>query len=168
MNIFNAYKYCPLCGGSVTGEKNIRKCSKCNKTRFINPTPATGAIIIKDRKFLLTKRAFEPEIGTWDIPGGFLEPDETFENGITREIHEELGVSTIRIKYFNSAVDHYIYDGIDDSIVVINFLVCLDSYDFKPSDDISEAKFFSIEEMPFREIKFPSVSSTIKDYYSKN
>ncbi|MCA9380472.1 NUDIX domain-containing protein [Candidatus Dojkabacteria bacterium] len=168
MKIYDAYKYCLLCGGEVVGESNVRKCNSCGKTRFINPSPATGAIIIKDNKFLLTKRAHEPAKGTWDIPGGFVEPGETFEQSITREIFEEMGVKATKIKYFNSKFDHYEYEGVMDDIIVINFLVEVDSFDFKPDDDITETKFFGMEEVPYEEIKFPSVSNTIREYFNQH
>ncbi|HRN86547.1 MAG TPA: NUDIX domain-containing protein [Candidatus Dojkabacteria bacterium] len=165
MTIFEATKFCIVCGGESIGEKNYRTCKKCGIRKFINPSPATGAIIIRDHKFLLTRRAHEPAKGTWDIPGGFTEPGETFEQSITREIFEEMGVNATSIKYFNSQYDYYEYDGIVDNIIVVNFLVEVDSFDFKPDDDITETKFFGEDEVPYGDIKFPSVSNTIKEYF---
>jgi NAD+ diphosphatase len=167
MTIFEATKFCIVCGGESIGENNLRKCKKCGIRRFINPSPATGAIIIKDHKFLLTKRAREPEKGSWDIPGGFTEPGETFEQAIVREIFEEMGVKVTSVKYFNSQFDYYKFDGIVDDIIVVNFLVEVDSFDFKPDDDITETKFFGEDEMPYNDIKFPSVRNTIREYYKQ-
>lgn len=166
MTIFEATKFCIVCGGESSGESNVRKCTKCGKTRFINPIPATGAIIIQDQKFLLTKRAFEPAKGKWDIPGGFMNVGETYEDAISREILEELGVEVTAIKYFNSQFDKYEYDGVIDEVIVINFLVEVEKFEFKPTDDITEAGFFSEYEIPYKDIPFPSVKSTIKDYFS--
>ncbi len=42
---------------------------------------------------LLLKRAVEPGIGAWDLPAGYLDPGESFEQGALRETREEAGVA---------------------------------------------------------------------------
>lgn len=52
----------------------------------------THAIVEKDGKFLLVKRADDiPEPGKWALPGGFLDRDETAAQGVLRELKEETG-----------------------------------------------------------------------------
>lgn len=51
-----------------------------------------GAIIEKEGKVLLTKRNVEPFRGCWCLPGGHLEPGETSEEAIVREVREETGL----------------------------------------------------------------------------
>lgn len=51
-----------------------------------------GSILYKDNKILLVKRAdFLLEGGKWCLPGGYLDRDETLEQGVLREVKEESG-----------------------------------------------------------------------------
>ena len=59
------------------------------------PRVGVGAIVIRDGKVLLVKRAALPNRNLWAIPGGMLELGETLQAGAEREIFEETG---IRIK----------------------------------------------------------------------
>lgn len=55
--------------------------------------PCVGAII-KDGsgRLLLIKRGHAPEAGRWSLPGGRVEPGETDEQAVIREVHEETGL----------------------------------------------------------------------------
>jgi 8-oxo-dGTP diphosphatase len=59
------------------------------------PRAGVGAIVIKEGKVLLVKRAAPPNKNLWAIPGGMLELGETLQEGAEREILEE---TNIRIK----------------------------------------------------------------------
>ncbi len=56
------------------------------------PIVGVGAIVIKEGKVLLVKRAAAPSRGLWAIPGGTLELGETLQRGAEREILEETGI----------------------------------------------------------------------------
>ena len=56
------------------------------------PIVGVGAIVIKEGKVLLVKRAAAPSRGLWAIPGGSLELGETLQRGAEREILEEIGI----------------------------------------------------------------------------
>ena len=54
---------------------------------------AVGVLIDRDGQFLLTSRpAGKVYAGYWEFPGGKLEPAETVEQALQRELHEELGI----------------------------------------------------------------------------
>ena len=56
------------------------------------PRVGVGAIVIKDGKVLLVKRAAPPNKNMWAIPGGMLELGETIQEGAEREIFEETNI----------------------------------------------------------------------------
>ncbi len=56
---------------------------------------AASVALVRDGKVLLIKRAYDPYKGLWTLPGGRLEPGETIEQCVIREVAEEIGV-TIR------------------------------------------------------------------------
>ncbi len=68
-----------------------------------------GAIIIKDGRILLIRRAFEPGKDRWSIPGGLVEVGETLLEGCARETVEETGI-TVQVLDFINAYDMIVPD----------------------------------------------------------
>ena len=64
-----------------------------------------AAIIVKDNQILATQRGYGEFEGGWEFPGGKVEPGETPEQAIVREIHEELN-ATIAVDDFLVQVEH--------------------------------------------------------------
>lgn len=56
------------------------------------PVVGVGGVVIDDGRALLIRRAREPLMGEWSIPGGTLELGETLEEGVARELLEETGL----------------------------------------------------------------------------
>lgn len=89
------FLYCPKCGSphfEVNNEKS-KKCTDCGFVYYFNPSAATVAFILNERKELLVcRRAKAPAKGTLDLPGGFIDMNETGEEGVAREVLEETGL----------------------------------------------------------------------------
>jgi ADP-ribose pyrophosphatase YjhB (NUDIX family) len=51
-----------------------------------------GGAVVRNDELLLVRRASRHGRGNWQLPGGFIEPDETIEQAVIREVHEEAGV----------------------------------------------------------------------------
>ena len=79
------FLYCPECGSphfEVNNEKS-KKCTDCGFVYYFNPSSATVALILNEKKELLVcRRAKEPAKGTLDLPGGFIDMNETGEEGV--------------------------------------------------------------------------------------
>lgn len=56
------------------------------------PVVAVAAVIVKDGKMLLVKRANEPARGKWSLPGGVVELGESLRDALIREVREECGI----------------------------------------------------------------------------
>jgi 8-oxo-dGTP diphosphatase len=56
------------------------------------PIVGVGAVIIRDGRALIVRRATEPLKGQWSIPGGMLELGEKLREGVAREVKEETGL----------------------------------------------------------------------------
>ena len=86
------FLYCPKCGSShfeINNEKS-KKCADCGFVYYFNPSAATVALILNEKNELLVcRRAKEPAKGTLDLPGGFIDMNETGEEGVAREVLEE-------------------------------------------------------------------------------
>src|SRR5678816_2859720 len=66
-------------------------CRDCGFIHYQNPTIVVGSVATWDGRVLLCRRAIEPRVGYWTIPAGFLEQQETPEEGAMREAREEAG-----------------------------------------------------------------------------
>lgn len=92
------FKYCPFCGEASLarlqppGDDRQRLiCTRCDEIFYENPKPVVSAVIERDGKVLLARRAQGLHTGRWDLPGGFVELDETAEEAVLREVLEEVG-----------------------------------------------------------------------------
>jgi ADP-ribose pyrophosphatase YjhB (NUDIX family) len=52
-----------------------------------------GGAVVRDGRLLLVRRASRHGRGNWQLPGGFIEPNETIEQAVVREVREEAGVT---------------------------------------------------------------------------
>jgi len=88
-------RYCSKCG-KLTKEKNdsLFVC-EVGHENWINPAIGAAVFIIKENKVLYGVRAQDPNRGSLDLPGGFVEVNETAEQAAIREAKEELGVDVI-------------------------------------------------------------------------
>ena len=64
-------------------------------------------------RLLVARRGKEPAKGTLDLPGGFVDMDETAEEGMVREIKEETGLQAERVAYLFSLPNIYVYSGME-------------------------------------------------------
>lgn len=85
---------CPHCAEPT--EQPI-VCDRCGWRWYANPKPASGALIERqtddgEPSVLLLRRAVDPGRGAWDLPAGYLEPNESFEHAALREAREESGL----------------------------------------------------------------------------
>lgn len=97
---------------------------------------------------LLIERGREPFKGQWAFPGGFLEMNETAEEGAARELHEETGVKDIFMEQLQvfSAVNR----DPRERVVTIAFYALVRQHDYRVAggDDAAKAKWFPLSDIP--------------------
>jgi mutator protein MutT len=59
------------------------------------PTVCVGAVAIDDGRLLLVRRRNEPGMGSWSVPGGRVEPGETLQEAVVRELAEETSIEGV-------------------------------------------------------------------------
>lgn len=140
-----ARRFCPFCGKSNRKLKGAahRKCPDCGLHDWRNPAPAVGCAILRDGNVLLSRRAGPPKKGEWDLVGGFIEPGETPEEAIRREVREETGCALQAVGPQGTAVGEY------DREPTLNFLFT-GRIEGEPvaSDDSSELKWWPLGKVP--------------------
>lgn len=168
--MFSKIAYCPNCSEKlVKKRKNLFICNNCDFHYYINPVPA-NAIILENAKgeILLAKRKFAPKKGYWDLPGGFMDLNESMEQAVKRELKEELGIGIKNFSFFHSYADRYLYKGINYHIIAFTFIGKIGKQKLAPKDDVSEIAFFPPKKIPFNRIGFKGIKQALKDFARKN
>ncbi|KKS97574.1 MAG: mutT/nudix family protein [Candidatus Gottesmanbacteria bacterium GW2011_GWA2_43_14] len=160
------FKFCPVCRSELRfAEKGKASyCRTCGFHYYHNPAPAVAAVIEnKKREILLVGRKFEPQKNFWDLPGGFVDNDENLEEGMVREIREELGTDITGIKYIGSVPDDYLYKGYRYKVVTAFYAGEL-AGKIKVADDVSSFAWFVAGSLPFPRIAFKGTKAILKKY----
>lgn len=108
--------------------------------------PCVGAVVFDDSgRLLLIRRANPPAQGTWSLPGGRVEPGESSEDAVVRELHEETGLSGILVREVGS-VERAAPGG--GTYVIRDFLLSVPGSPAPlAGDDASDAGWFSPTEV---------------------
>jgi NAD+ diphosphatase len=108
------FKYCPSCKSNEISFDGIKqfKCNSCGFIYFHNVATAAAAILEYEQKIFFIKRVRQPGKGKLDLPGGFIDPNETAEEGLNRELKEELGITLDQVKYLGAFPNRYEYENV--------------------------------------------------------
>ncbi len=150
------YRFCHRCGSDrvedvVSDGRRRPRCVDCGTVVYINPLPAGVALAALEGKLLLVKRGVQPEIGSWSLPGGFVEMGESPEEAVRREVLEETGyeLGKLDIVGVRSQIAGYYGD-----VVVIGYSGEIVGGEARPGDDAAAVKFFPLKGIP--PLAFPS------------
>jgi 8-oxo-dGTP diphosphatase len=143
-------QYCSQCGSknifSYIDGNNRFHCPQCQTIHYQNPKPTATLICIKNNKLLLGKRDRDPAKGQWGLIGGFMELNETLDEAALRELYEETQLKGEVINIIGTS-SHY--NTVFGDILLIGLLVKIDDWTtLKAGDDISQASFFDINNLP--------------------
>jgi len=162
-------KYCSDCGQSIVvqipaGDHRERYvCAACDVVHYQNPNMVVGTIPLHhdeqgQPKILLAKRGIEPRLGYWTLPAGFLENGETSSEGAVRETLEETCAVVENVAMYrvlNVARTNQIH---------IFFRADLPLADFTTTPESTEVELFAFEDIPWRQLAFPTVHKTLEDF----
>ena len=136
-------RYCPMCGVPTVQVSPIAKrCPECRQEFYPRISPATIVLIKKDDCILLVHaRNFR---GTFKgLVAGFLEPGETLEECVHREVMEETGLKIKNLTYFGSQPWPY------PSGIMVGYYAEYESGEIKlQNEELSAGEFFSRYNLP--------------------
>ena len=118
--------------------------------KYPHPSVTTDCVIFgfdgTRMKVLLVQRGIEPYKGRWAFPGGFLQMDESAEEGALRELREETGLSGAFIRQFHtfSAPDR----DPRERVITIAFYALVRIEEVTGVDDAADARWFALDEVP--------------------
>jgi len=130
--------------------------SEMSKRRLYpeKPIVGVGALIQDGERYLLIKRAAEPDAGFWSIPGGLVEIGERAEDAAVREAMEETGLE-VEVVELLDVVDKIIRDEesrIKFHFVIVDYLVRPVKGSLRAASDALEARWVKAEEIPAYDI----------------
>jgi mutator protein MutT len=104
-----------------------------------------GGAVVCDNKLLLVRRASRRGRGNWQVPGGFLEPDETIEQAVVREVEEESGVIAA-VEGVLGLRNRYDPDN-GNSLYIVLFLRQIGGIPIPDGKEVDRAEFFTLDEI---------------------
>ena len=158
-------KYCNQCGAPTVikiphGDNLPRAvCESCGFIQYENPRVIVGCIAEWEDKILLCKRAIEPRLGYWTLPAGFLENNETSQEGALRETLEEANARATIIAPFSLIDIPHINQ------IYLLYRAQLANASFSTTFESSEVALFNETTLPWDEIAFAAIKKSLEHYF---
>jgi NAD+ diphosphatase len=138
------HRYCGRCG-TPTADKpgeRAKECPACGYVAFPRVTPAMMVLVTRGREVLLARAPRFPP-GMFSALAGFVEPGETIEDCIRREVREEVGIEVSNITYFASQSWAFPHS------LMIAYTAQYAGGELKPDEnEIAEARWFAWDAVP--------------------
>jgi NAD+ diphosphatase len=155
-------QFCSRCGTKTRkrpGERG-KECPDCGELFYPRISPAIIVLIKKGHEILLARSPnFPPSI--YSLIAGFIEPGETAEAAVVREVKEEVGLEIKNISYFGTQAWPF------PNSLMIGFTAEYSSGDIQPDGfEIEDAKWFSPDKLPVLPGKI-SISRKLIDHFLK-
>jgi 8-oxo-dGTP diphosphatase len=141
--------YCSYCGNALA-ERPPTRCPVCQQHHWNDPKPCAGALIVKDSRLLMIRRAQDPSRGFWDLPGGFCEHNEHPIQTAQREVMEEIGLAIHIIGFLGMWLDEYPDDSGGDkrTLNIYYHAVPIDESIVQNPAEVLELRFFAPSDLP--------------------
>ena len=165
MLIPRGIKHCRVCGGAVQYEvpaddnRDRAVCTVCRAIHYENPLNVVGTVPIWGEQVLLCRRNIEPRYGLWTLPAGFMELGESTAEGAQRETVEEAGARIELQGLFT------VLNVVRVGQLHLYYRARLLDIDFAPGPETIEAALFTEAEIPWEELAFRTVRTTLECYF---
>jgi NAD+ diphosphatase len=158
--------YCGRCGSASQPEAggNTRRCCNpdCHKEIFPRTDPAIIVLVANGDRCLLGRQVDWPE-GRYSTIAGFVEPGESLEDAVRREVYEETNIRVGDVRYHSSQPWPF------PSALMLGFIAEATSEDIILNDgELEDARWFSRGELQSDEVGLPfriSIARRLVDYW---
>jgi ADP-ribose pyrophosphatase YjhB (NUDIX family) len=162
-------KFCSRCGSLLTfgplptEERDRLACDMCGFVAYVNPRLVVSTLPVTDAgELILIRRGIEPGYGAWAQPGGFLEIDETAQEGAVRETLEETGL----IVEPTSIVG--VYSRPKAAVAVICWEARIVGGEPRTSVESLEIRAFRRDAIPWPHIAFQTTAWAVRDWLGRS
>lgn len=139
-----SHLFCGHCGAKTEQSPTERAkiCPKCGSMNYPRISPAIIVAVTKGESLLLAHNNNFPQ-GFYSVIAGFVEPGETFEDCVKREVFEEVGIKVKNVKYFSSQPWPF------PNSIMIAFTAEYESGNIKADGvEIGNADWFTVDTLP--------------------
>lgn len=171
MDALRHFAYCPQCGEAATAGPAQNpagpfRCVACGFTLYFNSASAVAAVICReDGRALFIRRAKEPGKGKLGMPGGFVDPGESAEQALVREVREEVGLELRDVRYLSSHPNQYLYAGVTYQTLDLFYTGRVDQPDRADAlDAVESIAWLDAHTVPLEEIAFESMREALRVY----
>jgi ADP-ribose pyrophosphatase YjhB (NUDIX family) len=162
------FEYCPTCGEKsfLPVNEKAKKCTACGFLYYFNPSAAVACFIRNAAgELLVVRRAFDPAKGTLDLPGGFVDMNESLEAAALREVKEETGLDVTHCNYLFSLPNIYPFAGFNVHTVDAFYECYVDSFAaVTPMDDVAEVIAVTLDRLEVSAFGLDSVRKAVAQY----
>lgn len=158
-------RFCSRCGSPLTfgplptEERDRLACDACGFIAYVNPRLVVSTLPVTDEgDLVLIRRGIEPGYGAWAQPGGFLEIDETAQEGAIRETLEETGL----VVEPTSIVG--VYSRPKAAVAVICWAARIVGGEPRTSLETLEIRTFGQDAIPWPHIAFQTTAWAVRDW----
>lgn len=138
------HRFCGSCATPLTdnGHDSGKRCPSCGALYYPRLSPAMMALVVRGREILLARSPRFAE-GVYSALAGFVEPGETLEQCVHREVMEEVGVHVSNLRYVGSQSWAFPHS------LMLAFIADYAGGDIVPQEDeIADARWFDIDRLP--------------------
>lgn len=138
------HQFCSRCGEATVpqAEDRSKRCPRCGLRQYPRLAPAIIVAVTKGNQILLAHAARFPR-SWYSVLAGFVEPGETLEEAVRREVFEEVGIRVRRIRYFGSQPWPFPHS------LMIGFTAEYAGGDLVLEErEIDDAKWFTVDNLP--------------------
>jgi len=163
INWDQTFQFCGRCGvpTETKTDERAKICPDCGLINFPRLAPAIMAAIIKDDQILLANgMGFPPNF--FSVLAGFVEPGETLEECLAREVKEEVGIEVKNIRYFSSQPWPF-----PNSLMIAFSAEHQSGEIIVDGEEIRKADWFSADKLPLRPDSRISISGQLIDWFEK-
>ncbi len=150
-------RYCSNCAAPLPAPPPVT-CPACDTSHWLDSKPCAGALVSREGRVLLVRRAHEPWLDPWDIPGGFCGPAEHPRDAALRELREETGLSAQIGSILGIWMDTYATEGadLDQATLNVYYLAAVERTAETQTDpnEVAEIGWFAPDALPER-LAFP-------------
>ena len=139
-----AHRFCGRCGGRTEecGEALARRCTSCGSLHYPRLSPAVLVSVTRGDRILLARSAHFPP-GMFSTLAGFVDPGESLEETVLREVREEVGIEVANVRYFGSQPWPF------PSSLMVAFTAEHAGGELAPDPaEIEEAAWYAVDEIP--------------------